>query len=97
LPRKRDIEAAIAAHNSTVSVRRGLPPEAGRLLAVLFPRGDVCTRTVGGLAAEGFDRATANRLLHSLVGAGLVSKDHRGQRQWRANTYRLHLPPRRQS
>jgi hypothetical protein len=94
LPRKRDIEAAIAAHNSTIPARRGLPPEAGHLLAVLFPRGDVCTRTVGSLAAEGFDRATAIRLLHGLVGAGFVSKDHRGQRQWRASTYRLHLPPR---
>jgi hypothetical protein len=95
LPRKRDIEAAIAAHNSTVPVRRGLSPEAARMLTVLFPRGDVCQRTVRSLAPEGFDETTAIRLLRGLIGAGFVSRDPPGPRG-HASTYRLHLPARRQ-
>ena len=91
MPSKRAIEAAIAAHNSTVPVRRGLPPEAARMLTVLFPRGDVCQRTVRSLAAEGFDRATAIRLLRGLIGAGFLSKEPRLGLV--PNTYRLHLPP----
>ena len=94
MPRKRDIEAAIAAHNATVPVRRGLPPEAARLLAVMFRRSDVCQRTVGSLAAEGFDQATVLRLLRGLIGAGFVSKEHRGPGRGRIITYRLHLPSR---
>ena len=93
MPRKRDIEAAIAAHNGTVPVRRGLPPEAARLLSVLFPRGDVRQRAVGSLAAEGFDQVTALRLLRALIGAGFVSKEHSGPGRGRIVTYRLHLPP----
>ena len=93
MPRKRDIEAAVAAYNSTVPVRRGLPPEAARLLGVLFPRGDLRQRTVGSLAAEGFDQVTALRLLRGLIGAGFVSKEHPGPGRGRIVTYRLHLPP----
>jgi hypothetical protein len=37
LPRKRDIEAAVAAHNATDGPKQTLlPPEAARLLAVMF-------------------------------------------------------------
>jgi hypothetical protein len=96
LPRKRDIEAAVAAHNRTVPLTRRLPPEAARLLTVMFPRGDVCQRTVASLTAEGFDRETARRLLRGLIGAGFVSKEHPGRGQGVISTYRLHLPPRRQ-
>jgi hypothetical protein len=96
LPRKRDIEAAIAAYNSTAPVRREMPPDAARLLTVLFPRSDVCQRTVVSLAAEGFDQATARRLLRGLISAGFVSKEHPGRGQGIISTFRLHLPPRRQ-
>jgi hypothetical protein len=94
LPRKKDIEAAIAAHNATAPVRRGLPPEAVRLLTVLFPRGAVCQRTGASLAADGFDVLTAHRLLRGLLAAGFLSKEHRGRRgQGIISTYHRHLPP----
>jgi hypothetical protein len=93
LPRRTQIEAAIAAHNATTADRElGLPPAAVRLLAVMFPRGgSVCQRSLDALAAEGFDRRGIPRLLRALVEAGFLSKEPQvGQA---ANTYRLHLPP----
>jgi hypothetical protein len=96
LPCKRDIDAAIAAHNRTVPLTRRLPPEAARLLTVMFPQDDVCQRIVASLTAEGFDKETARRLLRGLIGAGLVSKEHPGRGQGVSSTFRLHLPPRRQ-
>ena len=93
MPRKKAIEAAIAAHNATAPVRRGLPPEAAPLLAVMFPQDDVCHRTVRSLAAEGFDKQTVIRLLQALIGAGFVSRDHPGRGRGRTTTYHLHLPP----
>jgi hypothetical protein len=92
LPRRRDIEAAIAAHNNDERERLLLPPEAARLLAIMFPRSTVCQRGVADLAAEGFNQRRLVRLLGILVEAGLLSKE-RGNRV--PNTYRLHLPPRR--
>ena len=93
LPRKRDIEAAFAAHNRTAPVRLLLPPEAARLLAVLFPQDDACQRSVRSLRAEGFDsKAVVIRLLRVLTRAGFVSRAHPG-RQGVVATYRLHLPP----
>ena len=89
MPCKRDIDAAIAAHNRTVPLTRRLPPEAARLLIVMFPRGDVCQRTVASLTAEGFDRETVRRLLRRLIGAGFVSRDF--TRQGIISVYRLHL------
>ena len=74
----------------------GLPPEAARLLAVMFPNDDVCRRTVGSFAAEvQFDHASARRLLLALLSAGFVSKAQPGERGL-TTTYRLHLPPRQQ-
>ena len=94
MPRKRALEAAIAAHNATAPVRRGLPPEAAPLLAVMFPQDDVCQRSVRSLLAEGFNKAVVTRLLRVLTRAGFVSRAHPG-RQGVVATYRLHLPPRR--
>ena len=91
--RRDDIAAAVAAHNTTVQARRGVPPEAARLLAVMFPQDDVCQRSVGSFAAEGFDHASARRLLLALLSAGFVSKAQPGDRGLTA-TYRLHLSPR---
>jgi hypothetical protein len=50
LPRKRDIEAAIAAHNDTNDQGlQFLPPAAARLLAVMFPRRSACHCSLGDL------------------------------------------------
>jgi len=90
LSRRRAIEAAIAAHNSADN-ETVLPPSAVRLLAVMFPRDDVCQRSAADLEAEGFDRRTVRFLLRALVDAGFLFKE----RTWGpvANIYRLHLPP----
>jgi hypothetical protein len=90
--RRRDaIAAAVAAHNAT-DPEELLPPAAARLLITMFPRGDVCQRSLDDLAAEGIDRRTVSRLLRALVDAGFLSKDL-GHGRRAANIYRLHLPP----
>jgi hypothetical protein len=92
LPRKRDIEAAIAAHNDTDRPKQTLlPPEAARLLAALFPRAPVFSGTMGSILAKGFDARTVRPLLRSLVAAGFLTKDP--GRQGSTPTYHLHLPP----
>jgi hypothetical protein len=91
LPRKREIEAAIAAYNAT-DPEALLPPEAARLLAVMFRRSSMCQRSLEDLAGEGFDRMKLPRLLRALIEAGFLSPT--GERAYPA-TYRLHLPPRR--
>ena len=90
LSRRREIEAAIAAHNSA-DRETLLPPSAARLLTVMFPEDNVCQRRLLELEAEGFDGRTLRRLLRALVDAGFLSTE----RPWGAvpNTYRLHLPP----
>ena len=94
MPHRQEIEAAIAAHNAATADRElALPPAAGRLLAVMFPRGsNVCQRSLDALAAEGFDRRGVPRLVRSLIEAGFLSKERRSGRGV-ANIYRLHLPP----
>ena len=59
LPRKREIEAAFAAYNRIDRETATLPPSALRLLTVMFPRSDVCRRSVASLAQEGFDAPDA--------------------------------------
>jgi hypothetical protein len=93
LPRRKEIEAAIAAYNDAEGGML-LPPDAGRLLAVMFPRAPVFRGAVGGLVAKGFDNRTLIPLLRALVVAGFLSKDP-GRRSL-ITTYHLHLPPRRQ-
>ena len=92
MPRKREIEAAIAAHNDDDRERLLLPPEAVRLLAIMFPKGPVYRRSVASLVAEGFDRRTVVRLLDGLVEVGFLSKEV--GRRGVVGVYRLHLPPR---
>ena len=91
LSRRREIEAAIASHNSADNNETVLPPSAVRLLAVMFPRDDVCQRRLRELVAEGFDGRTLRRLLRALVDAGFLSTE----RPWGGvpNIYCLHLPP----
>ena len=95
MPRIRNIETAIAAYNATDRKTPLLPPEAVRLLGVMFPRDNVCQRSLASLVADGFDRRTAASLVRSLLEAGFLSKEP-GQRSGVALIYRLHLPPRRQ-
>jgi hypothetical protein len=93
LPRKRDIEAAIAAHNrSTDPDTLLLSPRAVRLLTIMFAEADVCQRTLDSLVREGLNQGALLRLLKALGEAAIISK----QRGF-PNTYRLHLPPRRRS
>jgi hypothetical protein len=94
LPSNRDIQAAIAAYNAT-DPEALLPPDAARLLAVMFRRSSVCQRSQDDLAAEGFDRRAIPHLLHALVEAGFLSRERRFGKG-ATNVYRLHLPPRRQ-
>jgi hypothetical protein len=91
LPRRTEIEAAIAAYNAT-DPDMLLPPEAVQLLTIMFPRGDVCQRSLAHLTAASDDSTKrVTRLLHLLVDAGFLSKEESLGRV--ANVYRLHLPP----
>ena len=92
---KRDIEAAVAAYDAIDRETAPLPPEATRLLAVMFRRGSVCRCSRRDLAAEGFEDGTLRRLLRALIEAGFLSREHPPRRGVVA-TYHLHLPPRRQ-
>jgi hypothetical protein len=93
LPRKRDIEAAVAAYNSADREGFVLPPLAAQLLAAMFPRDTVCRRRVTDLAdMGGFDRNAVRKLLSSLADAGFLTKEGPSGA---VATYHLHLPPRR--
>jgi hypothetical protein len=90
--KKRD-RAAIAAYNDAEGGML-LPPDAVRLLAVMFPRSPMFRGAVGSLVSKGFDNRTLLPLLRALAVAGFLSKDP-GRRSL-ITTYHLHLPPRRQ-
>jgi len=92
-PRRRDaIAAAFAAYNRIDRETATLPPSALRLLTVMFPRSDVCRRSVASLAQEeGFDVRTLRRMLRVLLEAGFLSKEESLAPV--PNTYHLHLPP----
>ena len=90
--RHRAIEAAIAAYNTADRERQlVLPPDAGRLTAVMFPRDTVFRRSLSSLGAEGFDRKTVTKLLKRLIDTDFLSKEP--GRRGVIGTYRLHLPP----
>ena len=93
MPNRREIEAAIGAYNAA-DPDMLLPPDAVRLLTVMFRRSSVCQRSQDDLAAEGFDRRAIPHLLRALVEAGFLSKERRFGKG-AINVYRLHLPPRR--
>ena len=95
MPSRRDeIAAAVEAHNRDDRERLLLPPDAVRLLALMFPTDTVYRRSVTSLQAEGFTKRTLARLLKRLIDTGFLSKEP-GQ-QGVISTYRLHLPPVRQ-
>jgi len=92
--RRRQIEAAIAAHNSNDREQLLLPPDAVRLLTLMFRRDAVCR----GLRLDlelAFGRRTVDALLRTLTETGFVSKETVGNGSRRPATYHLHLPPRR--
>ena len=94
MPSKREIEAAIAAYNAA-DPDMLLPPDASRLLSVMFRRRSVYQRSEANLAAEAGDTVrTVRRLLRSLIEAGFLSKERPSAHA--ANVHRLHLPPRAQ-
>ena len=86
--RRDDIAAAVAAYNSA-NPSAPLPPNAARLLAVMFPSEDVCQRSQEAIAAEGFSRDRLPAMLRRLVEAGFLSRHRVAQVP---DTYRLHLP-----
>jgi hypothetical protein len=90
--RRDEIATAIAAYNAAEGGLL-LPPDAARLLVVMFPRDTVFRGSMPSLMAEGFDRNLLRKVLGSLVDAGFLSKQLAG-RGW-LSTYRLHLPPAR--
>jgi hypothetical protein len=90
MPRKRDIEAAIAAYSDTDDGLLLLPSDAARLLAVMFPRRSIWQGRFEDLVAAGIDRDTLRKLLRGLVDAGFFSTT--GE-QGMPPTYHLHLPP----
>ena len=91
MPRKRDIEAAIAAYNRSDPKRLRLPADAVRLLAIMFPTDTVYRRSVRSLGLEGFTQYSLAHLLKDLVDTGFLSKEP--GRRGALTTYRLHLPP----
>jgi hypothetical protein len=92
LPRKEEIEAAVAACNAADP--ETLPAAAARLLNVMFPCGEVCQRTVANLMVDmSVRRRGVERLLRLLIEAGFLSKERRLGRD--PLVYRLHLPPQR--
>jgi hypothetical protein len=91
--RRNDIAAAVAAYASVHPDEVRLPRRAVRLLAVMFPVGDVCRRSLDNLAGEGFDRRNLPGMLRRLTEAGFLSKEE--GRRGIVSTYRLHLPPER--
>ena len=92
MSRKKDIEAAIAAYNDT-DREILLPPEAARLLSVMFGRSSVCQVRLEDLVPEGFDKRTLQKLLRGLDDAGFLSKGRAHHGQGAPLTYYLHLPP----
>ena len=90
-PSRRDeIAAAVATYDAATPKAR-LPRNAAPLLAVMFPWGDVCQRSLQSLAMEGFDRKRLPASLQRLVEAGFLSRQQGSGVI--ADTYRLHLPP----
>jgi hypothetical protein len=88
-PRRDNIEAVVAAHNAA-DREPLLPPEAARLLDVMFRRGDLCQRSLNSLMLDGFNQRRLLRLLGLLAEAGFLSREASLRRG--PNTYRLHLP-----
>jgi hypothetical protein len=84
--RGEEIEAAVAAYDKANPLTP-LPRSAARLLAVMFPTGDLCQQSLDALAGRGFSRRSLPGTLLSLIRAGFLDRQHS------PDTYQLHLPP----
>ena len=89
-PLREEIAAAVAAWNQD-HPEAPLSRNAIRLLAAMFPSGDVCQRSLDAIAAEGFSRKTLPGTLRRLVEAGILTKKLGGARI--AATYHLAVGP----
>ena len=90
LRRRKGIAAAVAAYDS-VNLVSPLPRNTARLLAAMFPPGDMCQRSLEDIAAEGFNRKTLPAALRRLIEVGFLSRQQPST--WEPFIYRLHLPP----
>ena len=88
--RRATIEAAVAAYDAAHPAAP-LPRNTVRVLAVMFPSGDVCQQSLEAIAGEGFDRTRLRATLRRLIEARFLSR-HRGSGVV-PHTYHLHLPP----
>jgi len=88
--RRDEIAAAVAAHDAANPLTP-LPSNAARLLAVMFPSGDVCQKSQDDIAAEGFSRDSMPGFLRRLEKAGFLTRQ-RGSGPV-PDLFRLHLPP----
>jgi hypothetical protein len=92
-PRRDEIDAAVAAYDQAHPLT-ALPRSAAQLLMAMFPTGDVCQRSLDAIAGEGFSRQRLPGTLRRLTEAGFLTREFGAGVT--PNTYRLHLPPRRQ-
>jgi hypothetical protein len=88
-PRRDAIAAAVAAYDRAAAAP--LPRNAVRLLAAMFPSGDMCQRSLDAIAGEGFDRKRLPGTLKRLIDAGFLSRQLSSGIL--PSTYHLHLPP----
>jgi len=90
-PRRREeIAATVAAWNQAHSAAL-LPRNTVRLLAAMFPSGEVCQRSLAAIAAEGFSRENLPETLRRLVEAGILTRRQGVGRI--ANAYHLAVGP----
>jgi hypothetical protein len=90
LRRRDDIAAAVAAYDAANPLN-SLPRNAARLLAAMFPSGDVCQRSLDAIAAEGFSRKHLLGALRRLTKAGFLSREAGSGVV--PDTWHLYLPP----
>jgi hypothetical protein len=88
--RREEIAAAVATWNQDHS-EAPLPSNTVRLLAAMFPSGEVCQRSLVDIAAEGFSRKNLPETLRRLVEAGILTRRQGVARI--ANAYHLAVGP----
>jgi hypothetical protein len=93
LSRRDDIAAAVAAYNNA-NPDAALPPDAVRLLSLMFAESDMCQRNLDSLLMKGLHKKKLILLLDRLAWVGFLSKGRRAGRGG-TNSYHLHLPPER--
>jgi hypothetical protein len=89
-PRRDEIEAAVAAYDQANPLAP-LPRNTVRLLVAMFPRGDICQRSLDDIAALGFSRRQLPVTLNRLVRAGLLTWEIGSVSA--SDTFRLRVPP----